>query len=436
MAGPPLVDDDRSAFSGKPRPAYLEALERLERREVRGILAWHPDRLHRSPVELEAFIDLVESTGAAVRTVQGGDYDLSTAAGRMQARIVGAVARHESEHKSERLRSKMRELREHGKFTGAGKRAYGYERLYQPDTKPRRILREEINPDEADIVRELVRRTLAGQSMLSLVRDLNERAVPTVTGGEWKMNVVSSILRSPRIAGLRQHEGRLVPAPWPAIISEREHRELVALLSANARSGVHSQRSYLLTGGIIRCHCGAAMVGRPLGLKKAPTYACVRERGGCNRTFVRAERVEERVGDLLMAVIDGGSGFRTILDRLANEGRSDEVLAAIARQEERVREIEGQYADGDISKAEYQRLRNRARARLDDLRGSYQPNIRVTALEPYRDRPLSEDWPTMSLGAKRALIEALVTAVTIAPKGRSVGPRHDPADRVSVTWAV
>src|SRR5262245_33063122 len=99
-------DDDRSAFAGRPRPGYLKMLERLELSDVRAIVAWHPDRLHRSPLELEDFIDLIERTGATVATVQGGDYDLSMASGRMTARVVGAVARHESEHKSERLRRK------------------------------------------------------------------------------------------------------------------------------------------------------------------------------------------------------------------------------------------------------------------------------------------------------------------------------------------
>ena len=99
-----FTDDDRSAYSGKPRPAYRDLLAAIDAGTVGAILAWHPDRLHRSPRELESFIDLVESHGTAVQTVTAGAYDLTTPTGRMQARIVGNVARFESEHKSERLR--------------------------------------------------------------------------------------------------------------------------------------------------------------------------------------------------------------------------------------------------------------------------------------------------------------------------------------------
>src|SRR5262249_41888399 len=109
------MDDDVSAFSGKPRPSYRRLLADVEAGQVQAVVAWHPDRRHRSPVELEHFITLVERHGVAVATVQGGDYDLSTASGRMTARVVGAVARGESEHSAERVRRKMRELAENGR---------------------------------------------------------------------------------------------------------------------------------------------------------------------------------------------------------------------------------------------------------------------------------------------------------------------------------
>ncbi len=90
-----------------------------------GVIAWHPDRLHRSPRELEDFIDLMERTGCTVVTVTAGEYDLATPEGRLTARIVGSVARKESEDKSRRIRRKHLELAEAGRHVGG--RAFGYE---------------------------------------------------------------------------------------------------------------------------------------------------------------------------------------------------------------------------------------------------------------------------------------------------------------------
>ena len=79
--------------------------------EFAHVIAWHPDRLTRHPLQLEALVDLLEATKTRVVTVSAGEYDLGTATGRMCARVVGAVARHESERIGERLRAKARDAK-------------------------------------------------------------------------------------------------------------------------------------------------------------------------------------------------------------------------------------------------------------------------------------------------------------------------------------
>src|SRR5690606_17798558 len=108
-------DNDVSATSGKPRAGYLAMLEDVRAGLADVIIAWHPDRLHRSVRELEDFIDLVQATGTKVVTVKAGEYDLSTHSGQMLARIVGAVARHEADALSARIKAKHRELALAGK---------------------------------------------------------------------------------------------------------------------------------------------------------------------------------------------------------------------------------------------------------------------------------------------------------------------------------
>ena len=49
-----FVDNDTSAFSTvrrhKPRPAYERMIESIKSAEIGAVVVWHPDRLHRSPV--------------------------------------------------------------------------------------------------------------------------------------------------------------------------------------------------------------------------------------------------------------------------------------------------------------------------------------------------------------------------------------------------
>ena len=71
------VDNDVSAYSGKPRPAWRELLADLEAGRMDAVVCWHVDRLTRSPRELEDVIDLHDGQGIALATVTG-EIDLST----------------------------------------------------------------------------------------------------------------------------------------------------------------------------------------------------------------------------------------------------------------------------------------------------------------------------------------------------------------------
>src|SRR5215211_2554477 len=136
-----LSDNDLSAYSGKRRPGY----ERLKQGLLDGrwatLLVWHVDRLCRSARDLEDIVDLVNGR-VAVHTVKGGEIDLATAEGRMQARMLGTLARYESEHRSDRVRRALAQAAEQGRPPG-GPRPYGW----RPDGT--------LDPAEAQIVAEL-----------------------------------------------------------------------------------------------------------------------------------------------------------------------------------------------------------------------------------------------------------------------------------------
>jgi site-specific DNA recombinase len=89
--GDVYVDNDVSAYSGKPRPAWQQLLAHVESGTVDAVLSWHVDRLTRSPRELEDVIDLADRRGLALATVTG-DIDLQSPTGRMVARLLGASA--------------------------------------------------------------------------------------------------------------------------------------------------------------------------------------------------------------------------------------------------------------------------------------------------------------------------------------------------------
>ncbi len=62
------MDNDVSAFSGKPRPAYRRLLANLADGARHAVVVYHVDRLTRRPFELEQFLEVV--TAASVHNVR------------------------------------------------------------------------------------------------------------------------------------------------------------------------------------------------------------------------------------------------------------------------------------------------------------------------------------------------------------------------------
>lgn len=416
-----LIDNDVSAYSGKRRPGYEKALQALDEGHADVLVAWHPDRLHRSPRELEGFIDLIERTGASVATVTAGDVDLSTPEGRLQARIVGAVARKESEDKSRRLRRKHQEIAQAGRVAGGGPRPFGF--------KPDRIHHD---AREVRLIREAARRVLAGESLYAIVHDWTDRGIPTSTGAPWSTTALKTLLMAPRIAGLRSHRGDIVgPAVWKPILDEDTWHSVVATLKTRSRTRTRVPRGYLLSGGLIRCsECGGQLVAAPRPYGRA--YACQHtSRGGCGKVSIKAEPVEELIVEAVFEALDGAE----LADLAAPSGDDGTARSEIADIEARLADVADLFASGDITRAEWMRTR----AKLEERKVAAEADLaEVSAPSPlgaYADGgALRSAWPKLSLDQRRTIIAAVITAVTVAPAGRA-GGRVD-LDRVSIEWRV
>jgi DNA invertase Pin-like site-specific DNA recombinase len=429
------VDDDASAYSGKPRREYDQLCADLKDYVGKVVVAWHPDRLHRSPRELEDFIDLLDAVRAKVLTVQAGHWDLSTPSGRMIARQLGAVARYESEHKSERIRRKMQELADHGKPHGGSKRPYGY-----ADD------RVTIVPAEANVIRAAAKRIIAGDTLRSVAVWLNDTGTTTTFGKAWTPSGVRTMLISPRYAGLRAvgrppHERIVGDAVWRAVLDRAMFEECRAILTDPARRTNRSARRYLLTG-LLRCgRCGATLVSRMRYDTRTQNgygvraYVCARDPGreGCGRLAVRAEQLEAWVADAVAEYVadpEVGRGLRrvTVPD--------DSVSAELADIDARMATLGADYGRGAIPDVVFHAGVNSLNQRRTELAAMVRAVSRTPAvLAVYADDPgaLARDWPRLRFDRQRAIIAAVLDTVTIGPAVPGA-KTFDPARIVDVAW--
>lgn len=422
------VDNDVSAYSGRRRPEYERLCGDIKAGMVDALVVWHPDRLHRSPRELEDFIDLCDAASLVdIRTVRAGDVDLTTPQGRMVARLGGVIARGESDKAADRLRRKHAELASKGKVSGGGTRPYGY----TPD-------RPHVVPGEAKVIREAAKRALAGESARSICVDLNDRGVTTSVGGEWTPTTLARMLASARISGRREHHGEITgDAEWPAIITPAESDRLRARRRPRAAGPARrAPRRYLLTGGLLRCgRCGSEMVSRPRadGVRR---YVCASGPGfsGCGRMAINAEPVESFLTQAVLYRLDTPELARALTEARQANQEHDRLAIAVAEDTAMLEQLARDYADRAISHTEWAAARQPIQARIDAAKRRLSRVSRTNRIDDYagNSKALADAWTDLPLSRQQAIVATVLDHLVVNPavQGRN---RFDPS-RLHPTW--
>nr|WTB31146.1 recombinase family protein [Streptomyces sp. NBC_00830] len=435
------VDNDVSASDRKKvRKNYRRMLGDIESGHIDAVIAWHPDRVYRQPAELEELILLIERTDTEIRTCLTGVIDLNTPAGRLNARMLGAIAKYETEHKAERIQRKVLELVEAGKIHNSGHRPFGFERIYEGEGPRRKIIEDRIDEVEAKYVRDWAKRALEGESLYSLVTDANSKGIKTSTGGAWSYQGMRALLASGRIAGLKEHRRQVVGrAVWPPVISVEDHEQLRALLSdraeqakANGAQRTSTARKYALSG-LVRCTCtedGIRMRTSPASNRKGAVYRCPpKGDGGCGSRTVKIEDLERLMETLFFARLEGEV---EPVDEANPDDPRPALEAKVLKWERRVKELKEELLDGDRPAREIQEA-------IDTLNSRIAQAQREAAQYGVRDRVLDidveqlrEDWGIYSPARKQSLFGSVIEKILIHP---ATPPKNKfNRARVEVKW--
>jgi DNA invertase Pin-like site-specific DNA recombinase len=479
-------DNDLSAYTGKPRPDYQAMLEALRNGEADCVLAWHTDRLHRAPAELEEYIDVCGPAAIPTRTVKAGDLDLSTATGRMIARQLGVQARYEVERMIERSKRARDQKATRGEYAG-GPRPFGYEedgrtprtlecptchRLGPKGFTPRQTCDacsavDQFNRSlacqacgasdtlivvqvcdrcdaeatfaegsEAALLRDAASSILAGASLNSLVTAMAEAGVSTSRGRGQRRPNLRAILMRPRNAGLVQHRGEIVGrATWMPLMDEATWRSMVAVLEDPSRiPSVPNTRRHL-GSNIYECReCGATLKASSKSNGHGRTravYRC-REKDCVTRNL---EELDLYVMSALLSRLQQPDAAEILLQR-------DEPVdvRAIQREMRAARqtldELAAALGAGEMDRQEWLAARAPARQRLEDAEARMSSAVKanpLTGLVAAAD-PVAA-WKAMELSRKRAAIDfAMTVRVGPARKGRQPGGSYFDTESIEIVW--
>ncbi len=184
-----------------------------------------------------------------------------------------------------------------------------------------------------------------GYTYADIARYLNERGIPTSTGGKWNKSSFHRIFSNRKYLGIYTFQGTEIKGGMPRIIDDGLFEDVQAVLRkyAAAPSRGKAVEEYVLSDKLICGLCGHKMTGVS-GTSRNKTmhnyYKCVGAKCGCHKRAVRKQFIEDEV----INAIVGKNGVLTdeFIDMVAAETY---LLIQAERNDSEIKRIEGVIAD-------------------------------------------------------------------------------------------
>ena len=450
-------EDDISASKGLHRPGYEQVWKLVRGAGVDHVIVWQSSRLMRSRKDRAEVINTFGKHNVDVIAVKGPSLDLRSAYGRGMADMMTSFDSMEGEVKAERVSAAIADLARRGKAWGHC--PYGWDRAGSGIHA-----QQVVNEHEAAIVRELVDRLLAGESLNELYRDMNARGEPAPGYAQWmklpeevraqrkakdrqpptqrwaKSTVRTLVIRDANIAVRRYRKrdngGTEMPGDWPPIVDRAKHDRIVALLASPDRRS-HSgprpgARKHLLTNGIGKCGvCGGVLrVARRNGRRdQTSIYQCAGPHGCTGR-------VQAHVDDLVTRVAIGRLAQPDALDWLRGDDEQARRLAQRCDElQRRLDDAADSYAEAKITARQLERITARLTPDLEAAqrqRDAAARSLDIDALRPLAGPEAAARWESLSTPQRRAVLETLGIEVVLLPREKH-GPGFEP-ETVRIEW--
>lgn len=182
--------DEALTGTKEDRPNFQRLLRESRAGNIDLIITKSVSRFARNTVTLLQTVRELKALGIGVYFEEQRIYTLS-ADGELMLTILASYAQAESQSASENAIWRIRKGFENGELINL-RFLFGYTIVGD---------HIEVNPSEAKIVKEVFERTIAGESLTSIARNLNDRKVERVRGGAWTETQVKKLLSNEKYTG-------------------------------------------------------------------------------------------------------------------------------------------------------------------------------------------------------------------------------------------
>lgn len=412
-----VTETDRSAsrHAKRSRPEWERVKELIGSGGFDVLTTWEASRAQR---DLGAYAELRELCAAAgVRWCYSGKvFDFADTDDRFRSGIDALISENEADKTRERVLRAMRANAAAGR--PHGRLLYGYRRTYDPET--REFIRQEPDPEQAPIIRELARRTLAGEPAYAIAADLTVRGITAPRGGRWHPTTIKRTLTNPHYTALRVHKGTVTgEGDWPALIDRDDFDRLAAIYADPDRAKFRRGRDVVhLLSGIARCGlCGARLYrGHDRGRGQ---YVC---RVGKQHIARSQDHLDAYVTAIVVGILERGDLGSGIDDDPAQESARAEAERLRARLAAAVDE----FTAGKLTASTLGRVEADLLPKIADAERRARPHPVPESVTNLTGPDAGALWDAASIDTRRQVVAELVDVTvnksTFGPGRRGFDP--------------
>lgn len=407
------------------RPGFESAVAAVEQGLAQAIVVWRTDRLCRRPSEGERVIEVLQDAGGELFVTTNPASGIGSTGGLLMLRIEMGVGAHETAVMSERIKRAKEQRAREGKPSG-GRRRWGH------------IAGEtEIIESEAEVIREIVQRVLAGETLGALSFELKDRGITRPNGTWWDVTGLAQTLRRPGLAGLIGYHGEVIDSGGnvPAIIDRPTYDRLMAVIGQRSRTKTRTRKregqllSTLLTCGV----CGSRMYGERRPAPRRDTYRCLRRttNNACGHGFIDAASSDALVTEAVVQALDT-KGLSAMLQQAADEHGDGALIAERAALLDRRGQVVADYAALIIDRDPYLAALAAIDERLKRVDTSLARDAGLMVLDGVTGT-IAAEWADRPLEWRRQVIRSVVESIRIMPPADGEPRGFDPR-RVEIDW--
>ncbi len=345
------------------RPVFNEMLDRIEKGEAAGIIAWHPDRLARNSLDGGRIIWLVDTGKILDLKFPSYRFDV-TPQGKLSLAIEFGISKYYVDKLSEDIkRGQSRKLKDGlwPKIAPLG---------YKNDHATKRIVPD---PVKAPLIRKAFTMYATGDYTLRQVKNaLNDLGLVGIKGGTLWVANYQYILKNPVYYGTMRYGGEYYEGKHEPLITKALFDQAQAVMSEKSKPKSNNRKPYLYRGMF---HCGECGRLVTTETQKGHNYLrCSKWEVTCSQRYVREEKITEAVADAIGLValpVEWTDWLLAKTDEEAEVAKADTVGIVhdlkdkIKEADMRLDRLMAAYIDRVVTLPEYKTAKNKM---LDEKR--------------------------------------------------------------------